>query len=87
MIDSQIFFCHNTFSIFFEDSIMIKGKVKWFDAKKGYGFITAENGEDVFVHYSDIDAEGYKTLREDDEVEFEISEGKKGLKAVNVKPL
>jgi CspA family cold shock protein len=63
---------------------MAKGRVKWFSEKKGYGFITQEDGNDVFVHYSAISTEGFKTLREGDEVEFEISQGEKGLQATNV---
>lgn len=61
------------------------GKVKWFDGKKGFGFIQQENGEEVFVHYTDIKTDKqYKTLDKDLEVEFEIVEGARGLKAVNV---
>ncbi|MFQ6079325.1 MAG: cold-shock protein [Thermodesulfobacteriota bacterium] len=63
---------------------MAKGQVKWFDQKKGYGFITPEDGDDLFVHYSAINRDGFKTLDEGDEVEFEISQGKKGLQATNV---
>lgn len=59
--------------------------MKWFSAPKGYGFVTRESGEDVFVHFKAISAEGYKTLNEGDEVEFEIEEGPKGPQAVNVK--
>jgi CspA family cold shock protein len=66
---------------------MPKGRVKWFSEKKGYGFITQEDGNDVFVHYSAITAEGFRTLREGDEVEFEISQGEKGLQATDVKVL
>ena len=64
---------------------MAKGHVKWFDQKKGYGFITREDGDDLFVHYSAIEGGGFRTLDEGDEVEFEISQGKKGLQATNVK--
>jgi CspA family cold shock protein len=64
---------------------MAKGQVKWFDQKKGYGFITREDGDDLFVHYSAIESQGFKTLNEGDEVEFEITQGKKGLQATNVK--
>ena len=63
---------------------MAKGQVKWFSEKKGYGFITREDGDDIFVHYSAIQRDGFKILYEGDEVEFEISEGKKGLQASNV---
>ena len=64
---------------------MAKGKVKWFSNQKGYGFITPENGNDVFVHFSAIQGEGYKTLKEGDPVEFEITAGPKGEQATNVK--
>ena len=61
-----------------------KGTVKWFSNQKGYGFITPENGNDVFVHFSSISGDGYKTLNEGDTVEFEIQQGPKGEQAVNV---
>jgi CspA family cold shock protein len=64
----------------------MKGKVKWFNAAKGYGFIDREDGPDVFVHYSAIQSEGYKNLKEGDEVEFEIEQGAKGPQAVRVIP-
>ena len=63
---------------------MVKGKVKWFSNQKGYGFITPESGNDVFVHHSAIQGDGYKTLNEGQEVEFEITEGPKGQQATNV---
>ena len=64
---------------------MNKGTVKWFNAEKGYGFITnADNGEDVFVHFSGIAGEGYKSLEEGQNVTFDITEGNRGLQAVNV---
>jgi CspA family cold shock protein len=67
-----------------EVEVMAKGKVKWFDSKKGYGFIAAETGEDVFVHFSAIQGDGYKSLDEGQEVEFEAERDQKGLKAKNV---
>jgi len=63
---------------------MAKGKVKWFSNQKGYGFITAEGGKDVFVHYSAVKGDGYKTLQEGQDVEFEITQGPKGEQATNV---
>jgi cold shock protein len=63
---------------------MTKGKVKWFNDSKGYGFIEQESGEDVFVHFSAIQMDGFKTLSEGQEVEFEVKSGDKGLHAVNV---
>ena len=63
---------------------MVKGKVKWFNGKKGYGFISSDSGEEVFVHFSEIKQDGYKTLEEGDTVEFEVEKGDKGLKAKNV---
>ena len=64
---------------------MATGKVKWFNESKGFGFIEQENGPDVFVHYTAIQADGFKTLYEDQEVEFDIVEGPKGPQAANVK--
>jgi CspA family cold shock protein len=61
-----------------------KGKVKWFNNTKGYGFIERENGQDVFVHHTAISGEGYKTLDEGAAVEFEVTEGPKGLQATDV---
>ena len=63
---------------------MARGKVKWFNVAKGYGFIEQDSGEDVFVHFSAISMEGFKTLAEGQEVEFEIRTGEKGLHAANV---
>ena len=62
----------------------LKGTVKWFNNAKGYGFIGRSDGPDVFVHYSAISSEGYKSLQEGDQVEFEIAEGQKGPQAANV---
>jgi len=63
---------------------LMKGQVKWFDSKKGYGFITGENGKEIFVHFSGIVSDGFKTLNEGQQVEFEIGSGAKGEQAVNV---
>ena len=60
------------------------GKVKWFDEKKGFGFIEREDGDDVFVHFRAIQVPGYKTLAEGQEVQFEVEQGQKGPQAVNV---
>ncbi len=64
---------------------MAQGQVKWFNDAKGYGFITQEGGEDVFVHFSAIQANGFKSLAEGDKVEFEVTRGPKGLQAANVR--
>lgn len=63
---------------------MAKGSVKWFNEKKGYGFISKEDGNDVFVHYSAIKRDGFKVLYEGDQVEFEVTTGPKGLQATDV---
>jgi len=62
----------------------LKGTVKWFNAEKGYGFIQVENGEDVFVHFSAIQGDGFKTLDEGQAVEFDITDGNRGPQAANV---
>ena len=67
-----------------EGSEVARGKVKWFNNAKGYGFIAREDGPDVFVHYSAIKGDGYRSLEEGEEVEFEITEGPKGPQAENV---
>ena len=64
---------------------MTQGKVKWFNESKGYGFITQDGGEDVFVHYSAITGDGFRTLKEGEAVEFEVTRGPKGLQAANVR--
>jgi CspA family cold shock protein len=63
------------------------GTVKWFNDAKGFGFISRESGDDVFVHHTAIQMEGFKTLREEQQVEFSVEQGDKGLQAVDVKPL
>lgn len=63
---------------------MERGTVKWFNGAKGFGFIKRESGEDVFVHFKSILGDGYKTLKEGDQVEFEVQQGPKGLQATNV---
>jgi cold shock protein len=72
-----------------EEELQVReqGTVKWFNASKGYGFIQRQSGEDVFVHFSAIQADGYKTLNEGQAVEFEVTKGPKGLQASNVTSL
>lgn len=66
---------------------MAKGTVKWFNNQKGYGFICNDQGKEIFVHYTGLNMEGFKTLSEGDEVEFEVVEGEKGPQAINVTKL
>lgn len=67
---------------------MATGTVRWFDSGKGYGFITPDDGSaDLFAHYSQINSSGFKTLDEDQKVEFEVTQGQKGLQASNITPL
>jgi CspA family cold shock protein len=66
---------------------MPEGKVKWFNERKGYGFISRDDGDDIFVHYSEIQTNGFKTLAEEQAVTFEVKEGPKGLQAANVQVL
>ena len=69
---------------FYNEGIVMKGTVKWFNNQKGYGFISDESGSDVFVHYSGLNMEGFKSLEEGQAVEYDITEGAKGPQAVNV---
>jgi CspA family cold shock protein len=66
---------------------LAEGTVKWFSNEKGYGFIQQDGGEDVFVHFSEIQTEGYKSLSEGQRVEFEVAQGNKGLQASGVRPI
>lgn len=63
---------------------MINGTVKWFNAEKGFGFLTQENGEDVFAHFSEIQSNGFKSLEEGQKVTFDVQEGQRGLQAINI---
>ena len=75
------------FHFFWRYHTMNKGTVKWFNNQKGYGFISDESGNDIFVHYTGLNMEGFKSLEEGQEVEFEIVEGSKGPQATNVTKL
>lgn len=66
---------------------MSEGRVKWFNDKKGFGFISRDDGDDVFVHFSEISMDGFKTLSENQEVTFEIKDGPRGPQAINVRPI
>jgi CspA family cold shock protein len=77
----------NSSNIRREKTVKEQGTVKWFNASKGFGFISRQSGEDVFVHFSAIAAEGYKSLNEGQAVEFEVTSGPKGLQAANVTTL
>ena len=68
-----------------KEEVLAEGTVKWFSNDKGYGFIAREGGEDVFVHHSKIEMEGYRSLTEGQRVEFEVEQGPKGLQATNVR--
>jgi len=67
-----------------KEEIMARGKVKWFNAKKGYGFIATDEGKEIFVHYNEIQTDGFRTLEEGEDVEFEINTGPKGDHAIKV---
>ena len=66
---------------------MSTGKVKWFNAEKGYGFITSDEGKDIFVHYSSIQSDGFRTLEEGQAVSYDLTEGARGMQAANVEKL
>ena len=68
-------------------NLMITGTVKWFNGEKGFGFIAREGGDDVFVHFSAIQADGYRTLEEGQRVQFDVAPGRKGEEALNVQPV
>ena len=68
-------------------TVMATGTVKWFNDAKGFGFISQESGEDVFVHHTAIQAQGFRTLAEGQKVEFDVTKGPKGLQAANVRPI
>jgi cold shock protein len=70
-----------------KEEVLAEGTVKWFSNEKGFGFISREGGDDVFVHHSKIDMDGYRSLTEGQRVEFEVEEGPKGIQATNVKML
>jgi CspA family cold shock protein len=72
---------------FVEGGVLAEGTVKWFSNEKGYGFIAREGAEDVFVHHSQVNMEGYRSLTEGQRVEFEVEQGDKGLQAKNVQPI
>lgn len=76
-----------TIFYFYGGNIMNKGTVKWFNAEKGYGFITGEDGQDVFVHFSAINGEGFKSLEEGQAVSYDLTEGARGMQAANVEKL
>ena len=93
MLDERPRLCYGI-SAFLEDAIlkiggfvMTRGTVKWFNSQKGFGFITDENGKDVFVHYSGLNMEGFKSLEEGQAVEFDVVDGAKGPQATNVTKL
>ncbi len=87
MVDFNNFPLERLFKVFGGLVFMPEGKVKWFNEKKGFGFISTDEGKDIFVHYSEIEQDGFKTLHQDQRVSFEVREGPKGLQAIHVKPL
>jgi len=83
----HLFLIKATQFILFKSQFIMNGKVKWFNNQKGFGFIEDENGKDIFVHYTGVIKSGYQTLEEGDEVTFDVTEGKRGPQATNVKVL
>jgi len=79
------YICLYLFFLILIISKSMKGKVKWFDSAKGYGFIHSDEGKDIFVHYTGVERDGFKSLEQGQDVEFEISDGKRGPQATNVK--
>jgi len=79
--------CWSAGSARLKEVTLTQGTVKWFSNEKGYGFIAQADGDDVFVHFSAIEGDGYKTLQEGQEVEFEVTDGPKGKQAANVRPV
>jgi CspA family cold shock protein len=86
LVNVRILF-RTKFKLLGDNKEMVKGKVKWFNDSKGFGFLEQENGEDVFCHFSAITGEGFKSLQEGDDVEFEVVKGPKGLQAANVRKI
>ncbi len=84
---NHLIFYPKFFFIFYGGNTMNKGTVKWFNAEKGYGFITGEDGQDVFVHFSAINGEGFKSLEEGQAVTYDLTEGARGMQAANVTKL
>ncbi len=84
-VNQELLFSFAPFNLTnFLSQFSMKGKVKWFDTAKGYGFVTTEEGQDVFVHYTGIQGDGFRGLDQDQAVEFDLDEGKKGPQAINV---
>ena len=87
LLQPVVFLLLVVYSNFYGGNVMNKGTVKWFNAEKGYGFITGEDGADVFVHFSAINGEGFKSLEEGQAVSYDLTEGARGMQAANVTKL